>query len=143
MGLFTDAAFAIGSAIFGNKSRREANKANKAEADIQKIRNRQARRKFIRSFRQAQAAAIVGEAASGVESSSRLAGELSSNRAQTAFGLFENDQQQLSAQRAFDKRARAAKYGFVSDLISQAGEFASNNDIFKSDTGGGEGGTAV
>ena len=114
----------IVSGIFGHKKAKAASRARAAAANVERIRNLQSRRKFLREFRQAQAAALVSGAATGGGLDSSLTqGQLASANTQARFGTFEQDVMATYSARADRYANKAARYSAYSDLANLAGGF--------------------
>lgn len=123
--LVAQAGFAIGSAVFGGKKRKAEKKARTAQANIQKIRNAQEKRKFLQAFRQSQAASLAEGIATGASiDSSATQGKLASTKTQAAFGVFEQGLQERFAAQSSSQLNKADRAGFASDLLSTAGSLA-------------------
>jgi len=75
---------------FGRDASKKRREARIARARITRLRNRQARRTFMRSFRQAQATTLTQGVASGAGlESSGVQGQLASGRSQFRTAVFE------------------------------------------------------
>lgn len=64
---------AAASAVAGDKARSAQNKARRAQQEANRVRNFQAKRQFLRDFRQQQAVALTNPLASGADISSSAA----------------------------------------------------------------------
>ena len=134
----------IVSSIFGAKKNKAKKKARKAGANIEKVRNLQAKRAFLRNYRQAQAAALVGGVASGVSvDSSAVKGTQASQQTQAQFGSFEQDVLGSYARAAGKHLDRAGRFQAFASAAALVGDIAGSG-IFP--TGGtpsniGEAGT--
>lgn len=125
-------AIKIGTAIFGFGRRKKARKnraiAAKAQSDIARIANRQARRQFIQNFRQAQASAVVSGVASGASlESSAVQGTLGSNTSQAQSAVRDNDRQQTLSKVAGDNLAKASRREFQAGVFDTIGALASSD----------------
>ena len=119
------------SARSSRKASKQQQKANKARADIQRIKNKQAKRNFLKSFRLQQASAVVGGVAAGVDvESSRVQAQLASGQTQRRIGLQEFEQQEKLATTAnIAEEASASR-------IRQAGVFGAVASFAQSSGGG-------
>jgi len=127
LGLFIAAASAVGSLVSGKKAKKAQKKANAAQRKINRLKNEQAKRAFLRKFRQQQAAALVSGVAAGVGiESSTVQGELSSGRSQrtTAVGEFGELDALGGAQEAAQNQAASAN--FQGSVFGAVGAFASS-----------------
>ena len=124
-------ALGLGSSLSSAKrAKKHDKKANKAQIAINKLKNAQVKRNFLRSFRQAQANNLSTAVASGVDvESSRTQGALSSERTQRDVGLQEfaefdrlggvvTNQQQRGADARFDSQVAGQVANFASQFIS-------------------------
>ena len=72
------------------KATKAQKKSNRLQRDINRLRNKQAKRDFLRNFRQTQAAQLVGATGAGVDlESSAFQGTLASERTQIQVALGE------------------------------------------------------
>lgn len=128
MAVFTAAVAAVGIAgklFAGNKAKKASKRANAAQRAINKLKNKQAKRAFLKKFRQAQAAALVGGIGSGVSvESSGVQGTLAgqATQARTAVSEF-NQFDKLGAQQtaALNKQASA---NFAGSVFGSVASFA-------------------
>jgi hypothetical protein len=127
LGLLTSALAIGGQLIAGKKAKKASKAANRAQRALTKLKNDQAKRAFLRNFRQAQAAALVSGVGAGVDiSSSLVQGTLASQEAQkgTALKEFATAESLGAAQTAaLDKQASA---NFASSVFGAVGSFASS-----------------
>jgi len=135
---------AVGGKIASARAARKASKAGKAANAAQlkatRLKNEQAKRQFMRKFRQAQAANLTAGIASGVGlESSTVAGQAASFKTQAGVALSEFKQfdelgAEVSRQRGIQasKNAQSAMFGAVSSFASKFISF-----------GGGESGGAA
>lgn len=122
IGLVTSIGSKVLGGLFGNSARKARRRAARARAEIERLRNFQARREFLQKFREAQAASIVRGAAQGVSvESSLIQGELSSQETQARVGTMEQDRMNTLANVANANLEKAGRYNFASDLFSTAG----------------------
>ena len=116
-----------GSLIQGQKAKKASKKANRAQRAINRLKNAQQKRAFLRRFRQAQAAALVGATASGVDVESSLTqGTLASQQTQNivAGAEFKEFDRLGSVQAAaFNEQANA---NFAGSIFRAVGAFASS-----------------
>ena len=119
------------SALGGMRSARKATKAqqamNEAQRKINRLKNRQAKRAFLRNFRQQQAMALQRSVAAGVGlESSAFQGQAASLGSQRALGLKEFAQMEAlgaeytAAQNAYSSRsAQAQRWSTVGSFAQQ------------------------
>jgi hypothetical protein len=122
------AAVGVGASIVaGKKATKQQKKANAAQRKINQLKNKQAKRAFIRNFRQQQAIALTQGIASGVGlESSLVQGTMASQAAQAKTALREF--------KAFDSLGgeftaatnRASSAAFKSAAFGQVAAFAGN-----------------
>ena len=124
--LIAAVGFKLGSAIFAKKASKKRKKSRKLLADIQRIRNRQAKIRFLKSFREAQANALISGVASGALRGSGTRGTVSSQQSQVGFGLFEQEQQALLADRSGKALDQADNRAFQANLFGQAANIAAS-----------------
>jgi hypothetical protein len=111
----------------GRKAKKAGRKANEAQRAQNRLKNKQAKRAYLRQFRQRQAAAIAGAVAANVGlESSAFQGQLSSVRTQAATGVREfaeadrlGMEQGAALQSQADARASSAMWGQVASFSSQ------------------------
>lgn len=130
------------SYVEGRKARKASAAANAAQRESNRLRNFQARRQFLRGFRQAQGQALAGAIAAGIGiESSATQGTLASERSQRDTALREfkefnrlGDVYTAQINRATNAQFRAGAYG---SLGSFAGNFVdwSNPFGFSDDDG--------
>ncbi len=118
-----------GSLVSGAKAKKASKRANASQRAINRLKNKQAKRAFLRQFRQAQAAALVGGVASGVDiASSGVQGTLSSQTSQGITAVSEFKQaddlgaemtRQLSKQ--VSANFSASVFGSVASFATSAG----------------------
>lgn len=127
----TTVASALGGASAASKSSKAQKRANEAQRKINTMKNKQAKRQFLRQFRQAQAGALMSGIAGGVGlESSRVQGARASNLAQGGTAMREFAEmnalggEMTSAMNAQSKyNAQAAAYGAVGQFASQFIDF--------------------
>ena len=118
-----------GKLIAGNKAKKASKRANAAQRAINKLKNKQAKRAFLRQFRQAQAAALVGGIAAGVDvSSSTIQGVLSSQGTQARTGVSEfaegerlGDVQTAAINKQASANFASSVFGSVASFAMSAG----------------------
>mgnify|MGYP001827430837 CR=1 FL=1 len=131
------AIVSVGSAIAGASKARQASKANRranqTQRQINEMKNFQAKRQFLRNFRQAQAAALAGGVARGasLESSGVQSARASQgSQAITATGEF-NRMDELGAlmthqlNSASKYSAQSSAFGALSQFAGQFAQFSS------------------
>ena len=111
----------------GRKSSKAQKRANEAQRKINRLKNRQAKRAFLRNFRQSQAVALVQGIASGVGlESSIVQGTLASQGSQARTGLREFQTfNRLGAEFTSAQNA-ASSAAFKSQVFGQVASFASS-----------------
>lgn len=135
MGLATAvAAIAVGGQLVaGSKAKKASKRANRAQREINRLKNEQARRAYMRSFRQAQAAALVGGIASGAGlESSLVQGTLTSQHSQTITAQSEfNKTNELGDvyAAALNKQASANFMGSVFGSVASFATSAAGSDF--------------
>jgi len=146
MGIVTSiAALAVsaGSAVAGLKAGKKSQKAqqaaNAAQMKANRLKNLQAKRSFLRGFRQAQANVLSTSIASGIGlGSSRTQGTLSSERSQAGLATREFAEADRLGVETLNARNRSASQAFRSQAFGAVSSFASQ---FVSFGGGDTGGT--
>ena len=123
--LIAAAAAKIGALFSRNSARQARKRARRAQIQIQRIQNAQARRQFLRQFRGAQATAlaVAGAQIGGLESS-RARGQVASLVTQARFGLFEQGLQSKFSEIAQTNIARAERREFRAGVLSAISDFA-------------------
>jgi hypothetical protein len=114
-----------GKLIAGRKAKKASKAANAAQRAINKLKNKQNKRAFLRQFRQAQAEALVGGVAAGVDvESSTVAGVLAGQRTQarTAVGEFAEGERLGDVQTAAINRQASAN--FAASIFGSVASFA-------------------
>jgi len=134
MSLFA-AAFAVVSKVAGavstDKSKEQSKRARAAQLKANKLRRMQAKRQFLRDFRQAQASIVSSSVVGGVDvESSRIQQQLGSQRTQAGVAGAEFKEEEalgMEIAAAQNKAARysaqAANYGAVSQFSAQFASF--------------------
>ena len=126
------AAVAIGAAVVANKRASSASKkrgkANDSRKAANELRNKQARRNFLRAFRQAQANTLTAGLAAGIGlESSAVQGRRGSEVSQATTGLEEFNQFDILGKQfaKFEKKAarRDVQSGTFSGISSIAQQF--------------------
>lgn len=125
--LFIAAASTLGTILSGKKAKKASKAANAAQRKINRLKNEQSKRAFLRQFRQAQAAALVSGVASGVtiESSGvqgTLAGQFSQK--ETALSEFKQADDLGVAQQAAQNAQASAN--FAGSVFGSVAAFASS-----------------
>ncbi len=119
-GLSTAASFKMAS-----DARSHGRKANKAQRAINRLTNRQAKRQFLRNFRQAQAATLVSSVAAGVGlESSRVQGTLSSERSQADTAVREFAEMDRLGGVVTSQRNKQVNDSFGSNIFSSVSNIA-------------------
>ena len=113
------------SAYSGRKGRKAQSRANEAQRRINRFRNLQAKRSFLRNVRQAQAENLTASIAAGVGlESSRTQGTRSSQEAQARLSATEfNRMDELGGEMAA-QLSRAGRYQFQAGVYGQLSNFA-------------------
>ena len=129
MGLF--AAIAIGGAILGHKKAKKGVKAqkeaNRLQREANKLKNKQAKRAFMRNYRQAQGAALATGVGAGIDlESSRVQGAMASQTSQartavTEFKKFDELGAAIGAQ-----QDKVSKYNYQSGVFSSISSIAAS-----------------
>lgn len=118
----------VGSAVAGRKAKKASQRANAAQRKINKLKNAQAKRAFLRNFRQQQAAALVGAVAGGVDiASSGVQGTLASQATQASVGRTEFKQFDVLGGIQTDAFNAQANANFVGSVFGAVGAFASSS----------------
>ena len=123
------AVTAVGAGLQYNaakKATRQGKKANKAQRAINRLKNKQNKRQFLRSFRQAQASTLVAGVAAGVGlESSQFQGTLGSQRMQAEQAVEEfaeserlGTTQMVALNKQSSAQGRAAGFGSVANIAS-------------------------
>jgi len=118
-----------GKLVAGRKAKKASKAANAAQRAINKLRNKQNKRAFLRNFRQAQAQALVGGVAAGVDVGSStvqgaLAGQESQKRtavAEFAEGERLGDVQTAAMNKQASANFAASVFGSVAGFAMSAG----------------------
>lgn len=116
-----------GKVLSGRKAKKASKRANAAQRAINKLKNKQAKRAFLRKFRQFQAAALVGGVASGVSvESSGVQGTLAGQATQAATGIAEFNQfDKLGGEQTAALNAQASA-NFQSSVFGSIASFATS-----------------
>jgi predicted DsbA family dithiol-disulfide isomerase len=120
------AASAGASYAQSRKAAKASKKANAAQRKINRLKNKQSKRQFLRNFRQAQASTLMESVAAGVGlESSRFQGTLSSQQAQAEQAVREMNQMDTLGGEVtrFENKAtsagvRAGGFGAVSNIAA-------------------------
>ncbi len=130
------AAAVTGSVIVGKKAKKASKASNAAQRAINKLKNDQAKRAFLRNFRQAQAAALVGGISSGVTTeSSGVQGTLASQATQATTGVTgfaQFDKLGAAQTAALNKQASANFAGSVFGSVTAFATSAGGGDFLDS-----------
>ena len=130
-------ALSIKSAKKGSKAQAAA---NEAQRKANRLRNKQAKRAFLRNFRQAQANAVSSAAARGIAlESSGIQGVVSSERSQKITVLEEFKEADILGTEFAAAQSAASKASFKAGAFGQVASFASQFISFKPKTGGESG----
>ena len=133
-------AGAASSYVQGKKAAKAQKNANNVQRDSNRLVNKQAKRQFLRNFRQSQANNIVAAVAAGVGlESSGVRGSLASERSQAQTALSEFDKQDELGTQFAGFQNKATNAAFRSATFGQISSFASSFVSFGSG-GGGSGG---
>lgn len=117
----------ISSLISGRKSSKAQEAANEAQRDINRLRNKQNKRAFMRQFRQAQAAAIQGAVTAGIGiESSAVQGTLSSQAKQALLADHEFKWMDVYGAEMSSQLSKASNYQFQAGVANLVGNFASS-----------------
>lgn len=132
-GFFAIAALAVaglstaGSIKAAGDAKDAAAGANKTQMKINRLRNAQAKRNFLRKFRQSQAATLSAGIASGAGlESSRVQGTTASQTAQAEVGLQEFAELDKLGAKHLGQSQSAANSQFKSAAFGQVASFASS-----------------
>lgn len=108
------------------KSASKKGRANKAQREINKLKNKQAKRNFLRQFRQAQANVLVESVAAGVGlESSAFQATLSSQKQQAITAVQEVEAQERLGERVAKLRRKAGKHDAAATTFSGVSQIAS------------------
>ena len=140
MGVFTGIALGLSAVGLGTSivQGRKASKASAAGARVQaegnRLRNEQARRAFLRKFRQSQADTLTMSVASGVGlGSSRTQGTLGSERSQAATAVREFEKADELGTEFIGYQNKASLANFQAGVGSTVANFASQFVTFGDD----------
>lgn len=130
---------AVGTAKSINESKK-ARRAGRSAADAQKqinrLRNKQAKRQFLRNFRQAQAANITSSVASGVAiESSRFAGTRSSEISQRNVAVAEFAEADRLGETVINSQQAQSDATFRANRFATVANFATQFISFGTDGG--------
>lgn len=135
--LAVSAVGTVGSIIQAKKGRKKGVAANEAQKKLNRKKNAQAKRAFLRQFQQAQAASLVAGIASGVGlESSIVQGQLASQATQAATAIKEFKEFDVLGAQVGDLRQAAASAASRSQTFGQVASFASQFISFPSGGGG-------
>ncbi len=125
-----------GKLIAGRKAKKASKAANATQRAMNKLKNQQNKRAFLRQFRQAQAQALVGGIAAGVDvASSTVAGAMAGQESQRRTAVAEfaegerlGDVQTAAINRQASANFAASVFGSVASFAMSAGggDFLSN-----------------
>ena len=111
----------------GKKAAKAQGRANEAQRKANRLRNKQAKRTFLRKFRQAQALALTSGIARGVGiESSGVQGVLSSEISQKNTALAEFKEADALGTAFTDAQTSASNNQFKAQAFSQVANFASS-----------------
>lgn len=119
-------ALAIGSLVSGNKARKAQNSARAAQQQANRVRNFQAKRQFLRDFRQQQAAAIANPLAAGAVDSSFSRATQSSQGTQANIASLDFSRLNELGELASANLNSAARAQFASSVFGTLGQFANS-----------------
>ena len=129
MGFFAvlGAVSAVAGLISGKKAADKNKDANKLQAEINKFKNRQEIRAFLRNYRAQQANVLASGVAAGlgIESSS-VQGAQASLRSQKELSVSEANEMTALGAASGDLRVKAAKYNMNAQLFGQAASLATS-----------------
>ena len=109
----------------GARASSQSKAAGRAQAEANRLRNKQAKRTFLRRFRQEQASVLTGAVASGAEfESSAFQGQLSSNISQKDTALTEFAEADRLGTEVISRQAKASSARFASGAAGSVGSFA-------------------
>jgi len=114
-----------GKLVAGRKAKKASKAANAAQRAMNRLKNKQNKRAFLKQFRQAQAQALVGGVAAGVDvGSSTVQGVLAGQRTQrgTAVKEFAESERLGDVQQA--AIAKQASANFASSVFGSVASFA-------------------
>jgi hypothetical protein len=118
---------AVAGLISGKKASDKNKDANKMQAQINKFKNRQEIRAFLRNYRQQQADALAAGVFSGIGlESSSVQGARSSLQTQARTGTREAHKLSDMGAQVGGLRASAAKYNFNAGLFNTGAQIASS-----------------
>ncbi len=118
-------ASAVASYRSGRKASKAQSKANDNQREINRLKNQQAQRAFMRQFRQAQADVITGGVFQGIGlEGSTVQGQLVSNTAQMNTARREFAEMNRLGDAMTSNLNRASRYGFQANTFGQIGSLA-------------------
>lgn len=124
------------SAIAGSKSRKAQRRANDAQKKINQLKNLQQKRQFLRQYRQAQSAALIGSVGAGVGlGSSRSQAAMQSQLTQKEVAVAEFAQMDELGGEALNQMNKAAGYQGQAATWGAIGNLATSFIAFGSGTG--------
>jgi hypothetical protein len=142
-------ASAIAGASAARKSSKAQRRQNELQRKVNRLKNAQAKRAFLRNFRQQQAAILQSSVAMGVGlASSAVQGQVQSARSQKATAQAEFGKMRLWGEQGADAmndiskyQGQAAMFGAVSSFASQFISFGGGGGSGGGGGGGGSGGS--
>ena len=133
--LAVSALGAASSAYSGRKARKAQKRANNAQRKVNRLRNFQAKRSFLRQVRQVQADNLSASIAAGIGlESSRTQGTRSSTEAQMRGSVTEFNVMDKLGDYQTAQLNRASRYQFQSGVYGQISNFALNFAALQPDT---------
>ena len=110
----------------GARSSREEEAAGRAQAESNRLRNKQSKRQFLRAFRQGQADVLTGAVGANVDfESSAFQGQLASNISQKDTALTEFAEADRLGTEVISRQNKASSARFASGFAGRVGSFAS------------------
>lgn len=139
--LGVSAVGAVSSYSAAKKATKQGKKANEAQRKANQLKNKQAKRQFLRNFRQAQAATVISSVMAGVGlESSAFQGTLASEQSQARLAVKEFKQADQLGSEFMVAQNKAASAAGRAQTFGQISQFASSFASFSS--GWGQGGDA-
>lgn len=121
------AASAYESSVQAKKAQKARNRANQAARDINKIRNTQSKRAFLKKFRAAQANTIAAGVAAGIGlDSSAIRATRSAQASQRALAIGEFDEMQDLSDEQLRYNRKAGQYGLRAGNWGAVSQFAAS-----------------
>jgi len=138
--LGVSAVGAVSSHRAAKKATKQGKKANEAQRKANQLKNKQAKRQFLRNFRQAQAATVISSVAAGVGlDSSAFQGTLSSEKSQARLAVNEFAQADKLGTDFMTAQNKAASASGRAQTFGQISQFALSFASFSQGFGKGDG----